>query len=331
MTDSNKYSETLEELLNDMNQTNNNYDLVIVDSNLEFYNFEKLLNTDVLYLDISESTKNLVSVERVWNALFEHNLNRLSNLLIIGGGVLLDVCAFAASTYKRGISFCLVPTTLLAMVDAAHGGKNGFNNNYGKNQIGTFTEPKSIFVCHELLDSLSEKDYKDGLIELIKHGLIGSSEIYEKLSLGSEYKVSLDTIKKGIKIKLDIVSEDFTELNKRKLLNFGHTIGHLIEKDSEFKVSHGEAVAIGIYYELLLSKKHMGLPQEVINSYLKYIEKIDYSYTYKFSKGKDSIMEALKNDKKSLIDNVDIVLLSGISMPNIINLSFDELFEVIDY
>ena len=331
MTDSNKYSETLEELLNDMNQTNNNYDLVIVDSNLEFYNFEKLLNTDVLHLDISESTKNLVSVERVWNALFEHNLNRLSNLLIIGGGVLLDVCAFAASTYKRGISFCLVPTTLLAMVDAAHGGKNGFNNNYGKNQIGTFTEPKSIFVCHELLDSLSEKDYKDGLIELIKHGRIGSSEIYEQLSLGSEYKVSLDTIKKGIKIKLDIVSEDFTELNKRKLLNFGHTIGHLIEKDSEFKVSHGEAVAIGIYYELLLSKKHMGLPQEVINSYLKYIEKIDYSYTYKFSKGKDSIMEALKNDKKSLIDNVDIVLLSGISMPNIINLSFDELFEVIDY
>ena len=331
MTDSNKYSETFEELLNDLNQTNNNYDLVIVDSNLEFYNFEKLLNTDVLYIDISESTKNLVSVEIVWNALFEHNLNRMSNLLIIGGGVLLDVCAFAASTYKRGISFCLVPTTLLAMVDAAHGGKNGFNNNYGKNQIGTFTEPKSIFVCHELLDSLSEKDYKDGLIELIKHGLIGSSEIYEQLSLGSEYKVSLDTIKKGIKIKLDIVSEDFTELNKRKLLNFGHTIGHLIEKDSEFKVSHGEAVAIGIYYELLLSKKHMGLSQEVINSYLKYIEKIDYSYTYKFSKGKDSIMEALKNDKKSLIDNVDIVLLSGISMPNIINLSFDELFEVIDY
>ena len=331
MTDSNKYSETFEELLNDLNQTNNNYDLVIVDSNLEFYNFEKLLNTDVLYIDISESTKNLVSVEIVWNALFEHNLNRMSNLLIIGGGVLLDVCAFAASTYKRGISFCLVPTTLLAMVDAAHGGKNGFNNNYGKNQIGTFTEPKSIFVCHELLDSLSEKDYKDGLIELIKHGLIGSSEIYEQLSLGSEYKVSLDTIKKGIKIKLDIVSEDFTELNKRKLLNFGHTIGHLIEKDSEFKVSHGEAVAIGIYYELLLSKKHMGLPQEVINSYLKYIEKINYNYTYKFSKGKDSILEALKNDKKSLIDNVDIVLLSGISMPNIINLSFDELFEVIDY
>ena len=331
MTDSNKYSETLEELLNDLNQTNNNHDLVIVDSNLEFYNFEKLLNTDVLYIDISESTKNLVSVERVWNALFEHNLNRLSNLLIIGGGVLLDVCAFAASTYKRGISFRLVPTTLLAMVDAAHGGKNGFNNDFGKNQIGTFTYPKSVFVCHELLDSLSEKDYKDGLIELIKHGLIGSSEIYEQLSLGSDYKVSLDTIKKGIKIKLDIVSEDFTELNKRKLLNFGHTIGHLIEKDSEFKVSHGEAVAIGIYYELLLSKKHMGLPQEVINSYLKYIEKIDYSHTYKFSKGRDSIMEALKNDKKSLIDNVDIVLLSGVSMPNIINLSFDELFEVIDY
>ena len=331
MTNSNKYLETLEELLNDLNQTNNYHDLAIVDSNLKFYNFEKLLNTDVLYIDISESTKNLASVEKVWNALFEHNLNRFSNLLVIGGGVLLDVCAFAASTFKRGISFSTVPTTLLAMVDAAYGGKNGFNNDYGKNQIGTFTQPKSIFVCHKLLDSLTEKDYKDGLIELIKHGLIGSSEIYEELSLSSDYKVSFDIIKKGIKIKLDIVSEDFTELNKRKLLNFGHTVGHLIEKDSEFKVSHGEAVAIGIYYELLLSKKHMGLPQEVVTSYLQYLEKIDYNYTYKFSKGKNSIMEALKNDKKSLVDNVDIVLLSDISMPNIINLNFDELFEVIDY
>ncbi|RPG94265.1 MAG: hypothetical protein CBE13_002970 [Candidatus Pelagibacter sp. TMED253] len=331
MTDRNKYLESLQELLTDLNQTNNNHDLVIIDSNLEFYNFEKFLNTDVLYIAISERTKNLESVEKVWNVLFEHNLNRLSNLLIIGGGVLLDVCAFAASTYKRGVSFSFVPTTLLAMVDAAHGGKNGFNNDYGKNQIGTFTQPESIFVCHELLNSLTEKDYKDGLIELIKHGLIGSNEIYEELCLSSDYKVSLNTIKKGIKIKLDIVREDFTELNKRKLLNFGHTIGHLIERDSEFKVSHGEAVAIGIYYELLLSKQHMGLPQEVINSYLEYLEKIDYNYTYKFSKGKNSIMEALKNDKKSLTDNVDIVLLSGISMPNIINLSFDQLFEVIDY
>ncbi len=331
MKDNNKYSETIEELLNDINQTIKNQHLVIVDSNLRFYKFEKLLNTDVLYIDISESIKNLESVEKVWNVLFEHNLNRLSNLLVIGGGVLLDICAFAASTYKRGISFSLVPTTLLAMVDAAHGGKNGFNNDYGKNQIGTFTQPKSIFVCHELLNSLTKKDYKDGLIELIKHGLIGSNDIYEELSLGSDYKVSLDIIKKGIKIKLDIVSEDFTELNKRKLLNFGHTVGHLIEKDSEFKVSHGEAVAIGIYYELLLSKQHMGLPQEIIDSYLKYLEKIEYKYTYKFSKGKDSIMQALKNDKKSLIESVDIVLLSGISMPNIVNIKFDELFEVIDY
>ena len=331
MKDNNKYSETLEELLNDINQTIKNQHLVIVDSNLRLYKFEKLLNTDVLYIDISESTKNLESVEKVWNVLFEYNLNRLSNLLVIGGGVLLDICAFAASTYKRGISFSLVPTTLLAMVDAAHGGKNGFNNDYGKNQIGTFTQPKSIFVCHELLNSLTKKDYKDGLIELIKHGLIGSNDIYEELSLGSDYKVSLDIIKKGIKIKLDIVSEDFTELNKRKLLNFGHTVGHLIEKDSEFKVSHGEAVAIGIYYELLLSKKHMGLPQEIIDSYLKYLEKIEYKYTYKFSKGKDSIMQALKNDKKSLIESVDIVLLSGISMPYIVNVKFDELFEVIDY
>ena len=261
--------------------------------------------------------------------MFSSNLNRSDAIVIIGGGVMLDLCSFAASTYKRGIAFTLVPSTLLAMVDASHGGKNGFNNNYGKNQIGTFNLPKSVVVCFGLLNTLKDKDYKDGLIELVKHGLIGSKEIFDKLVSTENFKIDNEIIKKGIQIKEDIVEEDYLETGKRKYLNFGHTVGHLIEQDSKFTLSHGEAVAIGMIYELELSKKHFGLPQEVIDLYVSYLEKLDYKKSYEFVNDIDYLLGILKDDKKSKSDSVDIVLLSDISQPNLISISFDELIEVI--
>ena len=242
---------------------------------------------------------------------------------------MLDLCSFAASTYKRGVAFTLVPSTLLAMVDASHGGKNGFNNVHGKNQIGTFNLPKSVVVCFEFLNTLKENDYKDGLIELVKHGLIGSKEIFNTLVSTENFKIDTKTIKKGIQIKEDIVKEDFLETGKRKSLNFGHTIGHLIEQDSKFNLSHGEAVAIGMIYELELSKKHFGLPQEVIDLYISYLEKLDFKKSYEFENSIDYLLEILKDDKKSKSDSIDIVLLSDISQPNLISISFDELIEVI--
>ena len=261
--------------------------------------------------------------------MFLSNLNRSDEVVIIGGGVMLDLCSFAASTYKRGVAFTLVPSTLLAMVDASHGGKNGFNNVHGKNQIGTFNLPKSVVVCFELLNTLKDNDYKDGLIELIKHGLIGSKEIFHTLVSTENFKIDTKTIKKGIQIKEGIVKEDYLETGKRKYLNFGHTIGHLIEQDSKFNLSHGEAVAIGMIYELELSKKHFGLPQEVIDLYISYLEKLDFKKSYEFENSIDYLLEILKDDKKSKSDSVDIVLLSDLSQPNLISISFDELIEVI--
>ena len=211
-----------------------------------------------------------MSVEKIWDLLFQHNLNRSSEIVIIGGGVLLDVCAFASSTFKRGVSFTFVPSTLLSMVDASHGGKNGFNNTYGKNQIGTFTLPESVIVCYQLLDTLPEDHYKDGLIELIKHGMIANEKIFNSMITKKSFNVEFEIIREGIDVKLKIVSEDFLEGDKRKLLNFGHTVGHLVEKDSNYEITHGQAVAIGIYYELLISKEQLGLPKEIIDSYLNY-------------------------------------------------------------
>ena len=325
----NIYLNSTEELIKYINEDLQNESLIILDSALEQFKLHSNLNASHVYLKVSEETKNLETVEKIWEIMFSSNLNRSHEIVIIGGGVLLDLCSFAASTFKRGISYTLVPSTLLAMVDASHGGKNGFNNDYGKNQIGTFNLPKGVIVCFELLNTLKEKDYKDGLIELVKHGLIGSKEIFDKLISAEDFKIETEVIKKGIQIKEDIVKEDYLETGKRKYLNFGHTIGHLIEQDSKFTVSHGEAVAIGMIYELGLSKKHFGLPQEVIDLYVSYLEKLDYKKSYEFENSIDYLLGILKDDKKSKSDSVDIVLLSDVSQPNLICISFDELIEVI--
>ncbi len=325
----NIYLNNTEELIKYINEDLQNESLIILDSALEQFKLHSNLNASHVYLKVSEETKNLETVEKIWEIMFSSNLNRSHEIVIIGGGVMLDLCSFAASTFKRGISYTLVPSTLLAMVDASHGGKNGFNNDYGKNQIGTFNLPKGVIVCFELLNTLKEKDYKDGLIELVKHGLIGSKEIFDKLISAEDFKIETEVIKKGIQIKEDIVKEDYLETGKRKYLNFGHTIGHLIEQDSKFTVSHGEAVAIGMIYELGLSKKHFGLPQEVIDLYISYLEKLDYKKSYEFENSIDYLLGILKDDKKSKSDSVDIVLLSDVSQPNLICISFDELIEVI--
>ena len=325
----NIYLNRTEELIKHINEELPIESLIILDSALEQFQLHSNFNASHVYLEVSEETKNLETIEKIWEIMFLSNLNRSDEVVIIGGGVMLDLCSFAASTYKRGVAFTSVPSTLLAMVDASHGGKNGFNNVYGKNQIGTFNLPKSVVVCFELLNTLKDNDYKDGLIELVKHGLIGSKEIFNTLVSTENFKIDTKTIKKGIQIKEDIVKEDYLETGKRKYLNFGHTIGHLIEQDSKFNLSHGEAVAIGMIYELELSKKHFGLPQEVIDLYISYLEKLDFKKSYEFENSIDYLLEILKDDKKSKSDSVDIVLLSDISQPNLISISFDELIEVI--
>ena len=327
----NIYLKTNLELIEYLNSRFSDESLFIIDSNLNNLKIDEQVNAQVSYFDINEETKNLTSVEKIWDLLFQYNLNRSSEIVIIGGGVLLDVCAFASSTFKRGVSFTFVPSTLLSMVDASHGGKNGFNNTYGKNQIGTFTLPESVIVCYQLLDTLPEDHYKDGLIELIKHGMIANAKIFNSMITKTSFNVDFEIIREGIDVKLKIVSEDFLEGNKRKLLNFGHTVGHLVEKDSNYEITHGQAVAIGIYYELLISKEQLGLPKEIIDSYLNYLNQIEYDYEYNFLSNSEKLIEMLKHDKKSNTKGVDIVLLYEIGNSKVINLTFNEVIEVIQH
>ena len=327
----NIYLKTNLELIEYLNSRFSDESLFIIDSNLNNLKIDEQVNAQVSYFDINEETKNLTSVEKIWDLLFQYNLNRSSEIVIIGGGVLLDTCAFASSTFKRGVSFSFVPSTLLSMVDASHGGKNGFNNTYGKNQIGTFTLPESVIVCYQLLDTLPEDHYKDGLIELIKHGMIANEKIFNSMITKTSFNVDFEIIREGIDVKLKIVSEDFLEGDKRKLLNFGHTVGHLVEKDSNYEITHGQAVAIGIYYELLISKEQLGLPNEIIDSYLNYLNRIEYDYEYNFLSNSEKLTEMLKHDKKSNAKGVDIVLLHEIGNSKVINLTFNEVIEVIQH
>ena len=325
----NIFLESCNDLGHHIGENFSNNSLIIVDEALDKLNLHTLSDLQTKYFKVSENTKNLNAIVAIWDIMFSSNVNMSSEVIIIGGGVLLDLAAFAASTFKRGISFTLIPSTLLAMVDASHGGKNGFNNNYGKNQIGTFNLPNNVIICSELLSTLDDRDYKDGLVELIKHGLIGSKEIFNQLVFSDDFKVDFETIKKGIQIKTDIVEEDFLENGKRKYLNFGHTIVHLIEHDSNFNLSHGQAVAIGINYELELSKRHFGLSQEVVDNYNLFLKKISFSNSYEFINNINDLIKILEDDKKSTEDSIDIVLLSDISEPNLINLSFGEVLEVV--
>ena len=323
------YLNTTSEFIENINLLN--FDLIVADSNLQNLKFDNILSVSIEYLLVSEEKKILSTVETIWELFFNYDLNRNSKILFIGGGVLLDLCAFAASTYKRGVDFSLAPSTLLAMVDAAHGGKNGFNNEFGKNQIGTFSKPSNVLVCFELLNELPESIYKDGLIELIKHGLIGDKGIFNYLINSQTYHITFEVLKDGIQVKTSITEIDFLESNKRKLLNFGHTIGHLIEKDSDYEISHGQAVAIGIYYEMILSKNHLNLDDKVINQYIEFLDKIKYQNTYKFKSSKEELIARLKNDKKSRKESVEIILLNQISDPQIVELNFSEVMEVIEY
>jgi 3-dehydroquinate synthase len=225
--------------------------------------------TDAVIIEIegSESNKTVASVVEVWEQLVTGNAVRNSLMICLGGGLVTDVGGFAAATFKRGIDFIHIPTTLLAMVDASLGGKNGVNFNSIKNQIGVFALPKGVFIFEEFLNTLPPRQKLSGYAEMLKHAMISSESDFEHLMiLNAPDKVCNEVnIMASAAIKLDIVGQDFTETGLRKVLNFGHTIGHAIEsysqKNDPDPLLHGEAIAIGIVCESFISMRMFGMKE----------------------------------------------------------------------
>lgn len=276
------------------------------------------IEIEIIEIEAGEENKNIYTCIDLWHTLIELDADRKSIMINLGGGVITDIGGFVASTYKRGIDFVNIPTTLLAMVDASVGGKTGVDLGSLKNQIGVINEPKSVIVISKFLETLPTNQMRSGLAEMLKHGLIYNKSYWDKLkNLNNLNTDDLDIlIKQSIEIKNEIVSQDINEKSIRKALNFGHTLGHAIESyflESEEKnlLLHGEAIAIGMILESYLSYMLDYISKESYAE-IKYIitdvfEKIQFNES-----DIQNIMNLLVFDKKNEFGNVQFTLLNKI-------------------
>lgn len=268
----------------------------------------------VAVLDCGEENKSIESVSQIWTMLSLQGARRTSILICVGGGVVTDLGGFAASTFKRGMRCINIPTTLLAQVDASLGGKTGFNFNGLKNEIGTFAMPEKVIIDTCFLNYLPEREWMSGFAEMIKHGLLAEREyLFRLLELNLQKKDAVDFlewIKSSVLIKDGIVTQDPREQGLRKVLNFGHTIGHAIESLSIQQgrnLLHGEAVALGLIAELYLSVKEKGFPKEIYERVRDFIMR--HYPTYDVSEHVSALYEYMLHDKKNDRQGVNFTLL----------------------
>ena len=277
------------------------------------------ISFDLIQIKSGEVNKNIDTCNDVWLALSDMDADRKSLLINLGGGVVTDLGGFVASTYKRGVDFINVPTTLLSMVDASVGGKTGVDLGPLKNQIGVINQPEMVLVASLFLETLEARQMQSGFAEMLKHGLIQNAAYWEELKALKNLQAIDDHIYKSVSIKNRVVLEDPTEQHLRKILNYGHTLGHAIESyflenQEKETLLHGEAIAIGMVLEAYLSHKLTGLSKEELDNikstFLKRYQKIDFT-----ENDITAILSLLKFDKKNSHGNINFVLLESIGKP----------------
>lgn len=328
-------NEALSKLNDRLLKTDYSKFFILVDENTLQYcitelitNVELLQDAEIIEINSGEENKTIDICYQIWKTLADYKADRNCLLINLGGGVITDMGGFIASTYKRGIDFVNIPTTLLAQIDASVGGKVGVDLEDLKNMVGVFNEPKGVFIYPNFLKTLDKKQMLSGYAEALKHALICDFEYWKDLKQGmlSDSNNWETLIVKSVNIKNNIVLEDPTEQNNRKLLNFGHTIGHAIEsfslKGNDLPLLHGEAIAVGMICESYISYKKKALSVEeleeiahtILGFYAPYpIANVDY----------DSLLELMGNDKKNNNDGINFTLLSKIG-EGVINQTAEE-------
>jgi 3-dehydroquinate synthase len=299
---------------------------ILVDENTKrdcFSKLPKLDNSIIIEIKSGEENKNINTCNFIWEQLTKYNFDRNSLLINLGGGVIGDMGGFCASTYKRGIDFIQIPTSLLAMVDASIGGKLGINFNVLKNQIGIFSYPKTVLINPLFLETLPDNQLKSGFAEVVKHALISDRNLWNRLRNTSfEEQNWEEIIETSIQIKNKIVLSDPLEKGERKKLNFGHTFGHAIESyylEKGTSILHGEAVFMGILLEIEISSLS-DLEKSEIKKYIL------SSFSLPHCPNKSDLIKYLKNDKKNSVGKISFSLLKKIGNCTIDNLfSEDEL------
>ena len=272
-------------------------------------------NTKIFAIKAGEKNKNLNTVEKILGWLLKNNAEKNDILLNLGGGVVSDIGAFAASIFKRGINYANIPTSLLAMVDAAIGGKNGVDLNYAKNAVGTFSNPEFVFICPLFLNTLNKRNFNNGLAEILKHKILeGKSSEFSVKKL-SNFNLLYSEIKNSAHFKSSIVFRDKEDKGIRNILNFGHTIGHALESfllQQNKNILHGEAISAGIICELYISTILCNYPKNE----LKKIEKTIFSIFKKIDLPKyGSLKKYLLNDKKNKAGKIKFSLMKSLNEP----------------
>lgn len=322
-----------------MNRYTENQIFILVDTNTHrlclvdfLYELWKKYNwiipeSNILIINSGEENKTINTVLSLWHSLVQFNITRKALLINLGGGVVTDIGGFVASTYRRGIDYINVPTTLLSMIDAGFGGKTGFDFEGLKNSIGTFYPPKDVWIFPKFLKTLPYEEILSGYAELVKHTLLSSLDAFENAIEKIELFLHLNTandevmsicermIWDSIHVKQQVINMDPTEQNVRKCLNLGHTVGHALEELSFIKgkpIRHGYAVMYGLLAELYLSAKIKGLDFKVVNKIAACV-KMYYGIIVHDNNDFDTIYKYMQNDKKNVsIDEINFTLLSAV-------------------
>ncbi len=274
----------------------------------------------LLTFPAGENSKTLAQVESLYHTLAEHRFERRSFLVALGGGVVGDVAGFVAGTYLRGIPYVQVPTTLLAQVDSSVGGKTGVNLPAGKNLVGVFHQPRLVLCDLATLDTLPEREYRAGLAEVIKYGIIRDARFFEQLEtdldrlLQREEAALGNVVARSCEIKAEVVGRDETESGLRAILNFGHTIGHALEAITGYEqYLHGEAIAIGQVAATRLSARLTGLPEADVERIRTLFERAGLPTRVELTADqKKSLLKAMQVDKKVSGGRVKFVLAEAI-------------------
>lgn len=286
----------------------------------------------------TDSNKDLESMAHVWKTLGDNGATRHSCIINLGGGMVTDLGGFAASTFKRGVNFINIPTTLLAMVDASVGGKTGINFNGLKNEIGVFNDADTVIIDTDFLKTLDSENICSGYAEMIKHGLISSEDMWKELInfdiLTPDLPVLQRMVGESIKVKEHIVETDPHEHGIRKALNLGHTVGHAFESfalKQNRPILHGYAVAFGMIPELYLSCIKTGFPTDKMRQTVRYIKE-NYGRFDFTCDDYDTLLELMKHDKKNTAGTINFTLLGDIGDIRINQTATrDELFEALDF
>ncbi len=307
--------------------------IIVTDENVAKHHLEKiqtLFNAKSVIVPAGEEHKNLETVSRLWKAFLENGLDRKSTVIALGGGVIGDMTGFAASTYMRGIDWIGIPTTLLSMVDASVGGKTGFDLPEGKNLIGSFYPPKLVIADPSLLLTLTERELRSGMAEVVKHGIISDPDLFAMCQHGMDWvKANLEeVVKRAMAVKIKVIEEDPYEKGIRAALNLGHTVGHAVELVSKFELRHGEAIAIGTAAEARYAARVGLASQGTVEAIESTFSKLGLPIQIPSEMPREKIIQAMRVDKKKNAKAIRFALPVEIGKVELVNV--DDLESVLE-